>query len=258
VELVYSYDADGTGPGAALDAVVDRQKLPANIVSIETGTATGAHDFAPAWERHDPRLARCIRDRWYDTWVAAGVPPSDNPICKGEVLTPTWGYRNARATTPGSEGDSVYNTIGAVNDADDGDADVFDGNYDVGWSTTERFDDLVEVPNRPAWKFANVGALGKLLCAGPLPANPTAYGWSDPATVDSGDKDFWLIKESPYTAVPTAASATEFQEMPLDSKKVNFTAENVRSLDNPSSIYAPTATESSIATFPTGRATPVA
>ncbi|MHC4712819.1 MAG: hypothetical protein ACYTAN_06040 [Planctomycetota bacterium] len=217
IELVYSYDADGAGLASPLEAVVDKQKLPSNLLNIEAGGGTGTYDLVPSWERHDPRLARVIR-----------LPLPAGASAVGDLLLPTWSYRNAESTAPGSGGDLVRHTLGTVNDADDGDADDFDGNYDVGANSGLNYDDLVDVPNLPTWKFANVGALGKLLCAGPLPADPTGGGWSDPATVSTSAADYWLIQSSPYTAVPAnAADPSKFQNMPLDAKKVNFTEQNV-------------------------------
>jgi len=250
IELVYSYDEDGTaGAVAPVEAVVDRQKVPSNVISIEGGTDDGTRDFAPSWERHDPRLARVVRDRWFDN----GTFTTDYT---GEVLMPTWAYRDAENTAPGTGGDDIRFTLGAVNDANDADADVFDGNYDLGWSTSESYDDLVDVPNVHTWKFANPGALGKLLCVGPTPADPADYGWHDPAAVDPGDDDYWLVTSSPYTQVPAnETTPSKFQKMPLDAKKINFTEMNVYDW-NADVTYAPEP-DAAPDNYPTGRATGV-
>ena len=259
IELVYSYDEDGTDTDYdPLDAVVDRQKVPANAMAIEGGGGTGAHDFAPSWERHDPRLARVVRDRWSTFWGAASLV--------GDELMPTWAYRDAERTTSGTGGDEIRHTLGEVNAFDTdangtidltggalGTGEVFDGNYDLGESTSGGYDDLVDVPNAFTWKFANPGALGKLLCVGPTPADPVAHGWSgDYSTADDGDDDYWLIVSSPYTQVPAnGASPGNFQNMPLDAKKINFTEPDVYDWDT-DATYSPDAAP---VNFPTGRAT---
>ncbi len=236
VELVYSYDPDGTGPDPAEDVVVDRQKLTSQIGSdyASPPAPVGTYDFAPSWERHDPRIARCIRG-------ASGV---------GGPLVVTWPYSAAETATAGTGGDDIRNTLGAVNDADDSDADPFDGNYDLGSSGTTRYDDLVSIPNKPDWKFANVGGLGSLLAVGPLPPDPTLFGWSgDFLTVTSSADDYWLVKCSPYTAVPGTGADYFSKNYPLDAKKIDFTSSTIVAWDS-LSYDVNTAPNK----FPTGRA----
>ncbi len=182
VELVYSYDPDGSGPIPADDAVVDSQELPAAMDDLSP--TVGVRDFAPSFERMDPRHAVCVD--------VAGYP----------TLVPTASFTVAESGVPTSGGDSIYNTLGAVNDAGDGDTDPFDGNYDLGavQDGTVRYDDLVEIPNDPNYKFPNVGALGNLLCVGPMRPDTAA-----------------VVPTSPYTACPDPAFP-----YPLDAKKINF------------------------------------
>jgi len=262
IELVYSYDEDGSdGDKPLIEAVVDRQKVPANAISIEGGTNDGARDFAPSWERHDPRLARAIR-----------VPAPAGASNVGDVMLPTWGYRDAENTAAGTGGDYIRHTLGEVNAFDtDGDGEidltggalgtgeVFDGNYDLGESTSGGYDDLVDVPNSFTWKFANPGALGKLLCVGPTPTSESEtvdYGWSDNyAAVDPGEDDYWLIVSSPYTQVPIYdPSPTTVQDNPLDAKKINFTELDVYDWNSGPPMLEP---EGAPGNFPTGRAAAV-
>jgi len=227
VELVYKRDPRVAGTPAA-EVVVDRQETPTDMTDAcpyvdpagvtHTGYATlGPYHFWPSFEREDPRLARAITDN-------------------SQRLIPTWAFRNA---AEGTGGGKIRTTVGRVNDngdiAADGswldDSNVYDGNYRLGdetWLASEmlstyvppagtakkfRFDDLVEIPNSVTYKFANVGSLGNLLCVGPMPPDPAAFGW---ATTD------WLVENSPYTWVKQDSS-TAYPANPLDSKKIDFT-----------------------------------
>ncbi len=216
LELVYSYDPDGTDVTDPDKAVIDKQKLPTDMLGHELSNPTaGTYNFAPSWEREDPRLA-----------IQVDRDPVPLAIASPVYLTPTWAYNNAETTSAGTGGDHIYNTIGAINDAGDGDADPFDGNYFLGSPThlddpfviargKARYDDLVELANSPTYKFANPGLLGQILCVGPLPPDIASEpGWKDDAAT-------WLVKNSPYTYSEDAAAAAGIAN-PLDAKKVNF------------------------------------
>jgi hypothetical protein len=236
VELVYSYDHDGTGPSyEAEDAVVDRQKMPHTTVLTDKSMGDvmspadmpPKHNFAPSWERQDPRLAAC-----YDYDPTTLPLNLADPVARGFTaplpLIPTEEYRAAEAATAGTGGDAVRHTLGTIND-DGAGGDPFDGNYTFGETSypgylplmqpggllKTRFDDLVDIVNDPTFKFANPGMLGALLCVGPLPPAYDLYGWSSTE---------WLAANSPYTfwtSDPTT-SAGNGTANPLDAKKVDF------------------------------------
>lgn len=242
IELVYGYDPDGTNTtNGIVQAVVDRQDVPdAAHLNAETSAATGTRDFIPSFERHDPRVARIIR----------------GTVDIGQPLTPTWDYTNAETAVPTSGGDQTRQTLGTVNDDGNANAvpaDYFDGNYDLGAVAATRYDDLVDIPNNPNWKFANVGAMGSLLAVGPMPLDPTAFNWSDPTSVIVSDPDYWLIKCSPYTAVPDVVADHFSKRYPLDAKKIDFISPQVYAWDG-----TPLGTWYDISAlpdnFPTGRA----
>ena len=205
VELVYSYDPDGAGALPADEAVVDRQQLP--VMADYGSPGAGAHDMAPSYERQDPRMSMTPR------------PSAFGAFAKGTLLLPSYGYLAAENALPGTGGDAEHNTIGRVNDngLDEAPDDPFDGNYDLGKTPPvpppapqRLYDDLVDIPNNPHWKFANVGALGNLLLVGPMPPNASVYGW------DAAND--WVYLNSPYTWWKT----TPPEQFPLDAKKVNF------------------------------------
>jgi hypothetical protein len=203
VELVYSYSYT-YDPGGGLplvtvtdEVVIDKQTLPPTMGG--TAAAPPTYDFKPSYERQDPRLARCVR--------AAGMP---KPLLMETAYAQGGSLLN---------NDYVRNTLGMVNDNGDGDTgadgNVFDGNYDLGKDPNTRYDDLVDIPNLPTWKFGNVAALGNLLSVGPMPPTPDLGG--APGLGWTGAE--WLCRNSPYTAVSDTAPPPA---QPLDAKKINF------------------------------------
>ena len=104
------------------------------------------------------------------------------------MLLPTEDY-TANGGALGAGGDQARHTLGYVNDAGDGDADPFDGNYCLGDAAflpmtpagRHGRHDALRRPRRDRQrsselKFANVGEMGALLCVGPMPSNPVPDG----------------------------------------------------------------------------------